>query len=179
MLRWLAALLLIPLADALLLVLVADFIGWQATVALVVLTALVGMLLARAEGRAALRKIQQQVARGEPPTDGLVDGALLLVAGAFLLTPGLVTDAIGFVLVVPPTRYVVRALLKRFVVTPYVERKTGGFASGDVYTFGFPEDARGGWDEADDYEDAYDLGADAYDVDVEDDDERGSTESGT
>lgn len=180
MLRWLAALLLIPLADALLLVVVADFIGWQATVALVVLTALVGMLLARAEGRAALRKIQSQVARGEPPTDGLLDGALLLVAGAFLLTPGLVTDAIGFVLVVPPTRYVVRTLLKRYVVTPYVEKKTGGFASGEVYTFGFPGDeVRGGWDESDDYEDAYDLGPDAYDVDVEDDDERGSTESGT
>jgi UPF0716 protein FxsA len=180
MLRWIAALLLIPLADALFLVVVADFLGWQATVALVVLTALVGMVLVRAEGRAALRRIQEQAARGEPPTDAVMDGALLLVAGAFLLTPGLVTDTLGFVLVVPPTRYVVRTVLKRYVVTPYLDRKTGGFATGNVYTFGFPgDDTTGAWDESDAYDDdTFDLGSDAYDVEFdEDDDERGPAES--
>jgi len=138
MLRLIGLLLLIPLLDALLLVVFAGILGWQLVVLLVVLTALVGMLLVRAEGRHTLRKIQRKAARGEPPTDELIDGGLLLVAGAFLLTPGLVTDAIGFLLVIPPTRYPVRVALKKWVITPYVDGKTGGFATGSVYIGGFP-----------------------------------------
>lgn len=143
MLRWLAALLLVPLADALLLVVLAGFLDWKVVVALVVLTALVGMLLVRAEGRHTLRKIQRRAERGEPPTNELVDGGLLLVAGAFLLTPGLVTDALGFLFVLPPSRYVVRTLLKRYVLVPMIDERTGGFATGDVYVGGFPDES--GW----------------------------------
>lgn len=144
-LRWLAAgLLLIPLADALLLVAVAAYLGAATTVALVVLTALLGMLFVRAEGRHTLRRLQRSVAQGDEPTDELVDGGLLIAAGAFLLTPGLVTDAVGFLLVAPPSRYVVRAALKRFVLAPYLEERTGGFVSGNVYTFGFPNAEAGG-----------------------------------
>jgi len=175
MLRWLAALLLIPLADALLLVVFAGLLGWQVTVVLVVATALVGMLFVRAEGRHTLRKIQASMERGDPPTDEVIDGGLLLVAGAFLLTPGLVTDTVGFLLVVPPTRYVVRRLLKRFALVPYLDEKTGGFATGNVYTFGFPNDGptggSGGFGpNSAGAEDTYDLGSDAYDIDFEDDD---------
>ncbi|QHS17504.1 FxsA family protein [Halopenitus persicus] len=139
-LRYLIALLLlIPLADALFLVVVADHLGWQLTVALVVLTALLGMLLVRAEGRHTLARLQRKAARGEPPTDELLDGALLITAGAFLLTPGLVTDAIGFLLAFPPTRIPIRAVTKRFVLVPYLERRTDGFLSGNVYIGGFPD----------------------------------------
>ncbi len=137
--RWLIMLLLaIPLADALLLVVVADAVGWPVTVALVVLTALVGTLLVRAEGRHTVRKIQRRLQRGEIPTDELLDGALLITAGAFLLTPGLVTDTIGFLLAVPLSRYPIREALKRGLVKPYLERKTDGFISGTVWTGGFP-----------------------------------------
>jgi UPF0716 protein FxsA len=139
--RWLlAALLLVPLLDAVLLVVVAGAIGWVETVALVVLTALLGMLFVRAEGRHTVRNLQRAVARGEQPTDQIIDGGLLIAAGAFLLTPGLVTDAIGFLLVLPPTRYLVRTALKRYVLVPYLDRQTGGFVTGQVYTGGFPED---------------------------------------
>jgi UPF0716 protein FxsA len=139
--RWLlAALLLVPLLDAVLLIVVAGAIGWVETVALVVLTALLGMLFVRAEGRHTSRKLQRAVARGEQPTDQIVDGGLLIAAGAFLLTPGLVTDAIGFLLVLPPTRYLIRTALKRYVLVPYLDRQTGGFVTGQVYTAGFPED---------------------------------------
>jgi len=134
----LALLLVVPLVDALFLIVVATRLGWPATVALVVLTAVLGMLLLRAEGRATLARIQQKLARGAPPTDELLDGGLLIAAGAFLLTPGLVTDAVGFLLAFPPTRILVREAVQRWVVTPYVEKKTGGFATGNVYTFGFP-----------------------------------------
>lgn len=181
------ALLLIPLLDALLLVVVADYLGWQATVLLVVLTGLVGMLLVRAEGRHTLNRLQRKVGMAQAPTDELLDGALLIAAGAFLLTPGVVTDAIGFLFAIPLTRYPIRAALKRFVVIPMVDKKTNGFVSGQVWTSGFPRDdgghggAFGGSsagfggrndggfdgndDSFDDDEDVYDVDGGSYRVD--------------
>jgi UPF0716 protein FxsA len=69
-----------------------------------------------------------------------MDGGLLIAAGAFLLTPGLVTDTIGFLLAVPVTRYPIREFLKRVVVKPYLDRRMDGFVSGTVWTAGFPQD---------------------------------------
>jgi UPF0716 protein FxsA len=166
--RIIAVLLLIPLMDVLVLVLIAGWIGTVPTVALVVLTGLIGMLVVRAEGRHTLRRIREKVSKGQPPTDELLDGGFLIAAGAFLLTPGLVTDAIGFLLVVPPTRYLIREATKRWVVVPIADAKSSGFVTGGVYTSGFPgggpdappEGGPGGPEE-------YDLGEDAYDVDFE------------
>ncbi|MEF8853782.1 MAG: FxsA family protein [Haloarculaceae archaeon] len=182
MYRYIAALLLVPLLDALFLVFVATQIGAPLTVLIVVLTALLGMLLVRAEGRHTLRKIQQKFARGELPTDELLDGGLLLVAGALTLTPGLVTDALGILLVFPLTRVPIRAVVRDYVVAPYVEKRTGGFATGDVYVGGFPFETEGG-DAAGvgpggpggfggDGDSAGDLDEDAYEVEwVDEDDE--------
>lgn len=167
MLRWvLAVLLLIPLVDIMVLVIVAGRIGVVATVAIVVLTALIGLMLVRSEGRHTVRNLHHKLARGEAPTNEVLDGGLLIAAGAFLLTPGLVTDAIGFLLVIPPTRYVIRGALKRWIVLPALDRKTGGFVTGNVYTFGFPD---GGSNDA-----ASDLGPEAYDVDIEENPDDGS-----
>ncbi|WP_226005167.1 FxsA family protein [Natrinema salinisoli] len=173
MLRWILALLLIPFLDAVLLAVVVtqfDFVGWVGMILLVVLTGLVGMLLVRAEGRRTIRKIQRSMAEGKPPTNELLDGALLIAAGAFLLTPGLVTDLLGFLLAVPLTRIPIRAALKRFVIVPYADKKTGGFASGNVWTIGFPNQE--GADERSEStgDGTYDLGDDAYTVDGNDDD---------
>ena len=141
----LALLLVVPLVDALFLIVVATRLGWPATVALVVLTAVLGMLLLRAEGRATLGRIQRKAAQGTPPTDELLDGGLLIAAGAFLLTPGLVTDAVGFLLALPLSRVPIRVALKKYVVVPYIERETDGFFSGNVYIGGFPDDGEGGF----------------------------------
>ncbi|MDJ1433025.1 FxsA family protein [Halostagnicola sp. A-GB9-2] len=192
MLRWLSALLLIPFLDAVLLAFVfsrTDF-GWAAMVLLVVLTGLIGMLLVRAEGRRTLGKMQQSLAEGKPPTNQLLDGGLLIAAGAFLLTPGLVTDLIGFLLVVPITRIPIRAGLKRFVIVPYADKKTGGFASGGVYTFGFPNGENAGGQQAktantngtagatDATGGTYDLDEDAYTVESDVGDEEYTIEFG-
>ncbi|QFU81692.1 FxsA family protein [Natronorubrum aibiense] len=171
MLRWIFALLLIPFLDAVILAIVVSqttYLGWVGMVLLVVLTGLVGMLLVRAEGRRTIRKMQRSLAQGKPPTNELLDGGLLIAAGAFLLTPGLVTDAIGFLLVLPVTRLPIRAGLKRFVIVPYADKKTGGFASGKVWTFGFPDEgmARGG-NQTPTESGTYDLGADDYSVDAD------------
>jgi len=138
---YLLALLVIPILDAVLLLLVfGPLLGAVETVLLVVLTALVGMVFVRAEGRRTLGKIQRSLARGKPPTNELIDGGLLIAAGAFLLTPGFVTDLVAVLLLVPVTRYPIRYAIKRYVVTPYVDDKAGGFATGRVYTGGFPDE---------------------------------------
>ena len=139
----LALLLVVPLVDALFLIVVATRLGWAVTVALVVLTAVLGMLLLRAEGRATLARVQRKLARGEPPTDELLDGGLLIAAGAFLLTPGLVTDALGFLLALPLSRDPIRVAVKKYIVVPYIDSETGGFASGNVYIGGFPGNGDG------------------------------------
>ena len=191
--RALFALLLIPLLDALFLVFVASQLGAVPTVALVVLTALLGTLFVRAEGRHTVRKLQRTLAEGGVPTDELTDGALLIAAGAFLLTPGLVTDTVGFLLAFSPTRVLARKAAQRWVVEPYVEKKTGGFATGNVYTFGFPnaEDASAGsssggagprtetggsgttgTDASDASEDTYRVDDDSYHIEFEDEERR-------
>jgi UPF0716 protein FxsA len=175
MLRYVAALLLVPLVDALFLVVVATQIGAPLTVLIVVLTALLGMLLVRAEGRHTLRKIQAKLAEGELPTNELLDGGLLLVAGALTLTPGLVTDLLGILLVVPFTRIPIRAVVRDYVVIPYIDRQSDGFATGNVYVGGFPfgqagdVGSPGGVGDAGS-EEAYDLDSEAYDIEFEDDD---------
>ena len=179
MLRIIGVLLLVPLLDMLLLVVLTGVVGWELVVLAVVLTALVGMLLVRAEGRHTMRKIQRKTARGELPTDELLDGALLLVAGVALLTPGLVTDLVGLLFVIPVTRYPIRVAVKKWVVVPYADAKSRGFVTGNVWVGGFPDEdgpaspqGRGpGPDPGpgpgpDD--DTYDLDEDAYDVDFDD-----------
>ncbi|WP_049922560.1 FxsA family protein [Halopiger djelfimassiliensis] len=174
MLRWLFALLLIPFLDAVILAIVVSqtsYIGWAGMVLLVVLTGLIGMLLVRAEGRRTIRKMQRTLTRGEPPTNELLDGGLLIASGAFLLTPGLVTDLLGFLLVVPLTRIPIRMALKRYVIVPYADKKTDGFVSGTVWTYGFPDgERRDGSTTGTESTDGgtYDLGTDAYTVDTGD-----------
>jgi UPF0716 protein FxsA len=166
-LRVIGVLLLIPLLDVMLLVVLATSLPVTAVVALVVLTALVGMLLVRAEGRHTLRRIQEKLTQGEPPTDELVDGGLLLVSGALFLTPGIVTDLVALLFVLPPTRYPIRVVVKKYVVTPYVDAKTDGFATGNVYVGGFP-----GGDDGRQQGETVDMGADEYrNVDFGDDDD--------
>ncbi|PSQ42014.1 membrane protein FxsA [Halobacteriales archaeon SW_7_68_16] len=137
---WLVVL-LIPLLDGLVLVAVAtQVLGLVPTVALTVLTALLGTFFVRAEGRRTLSKVRTALQRGEVPTDELIDGALLIAAGAMFLTPGVVTDGIALLLAFPPTRAPARWYLKRYVITPYIDARTGGLASGEAYTGGFPDD---------------------------------------
>ncbi len=142
--RWLfVAFLIVPLVDAALLVWVGTSIGWVPTVLLVVLTALLGTIFVRAEGRRTLRQLQQSLAAGRPPADELLDGGLLIAAGALLLTPGLLTDALGFLLVLPVTRVPIRSILKERVLVPRLDETTGGFVTGRIYTTGFPTDRAG------------------------------------
>lgn len=138
-LRLVVVLGLIPILDVMVLVILATtLLSAPLVVAEVVLTGLLGLLVVRAEGRRTLGRLRRTVDRGELPDDEVLDGALLLASGTFFLTPGVVTDFLGLILVVPPTRYPVRIVLKRYLVVPYLDAKTAGLVTGDVYAGGFP-----------------------------------------
>jgi UPF0716 protein FxsA len=105
----------VPLIELALLIQLGRVVGLAATIAIVLLTGIIGATLARWQGLATLRRVQTEMAEGRVPTDALVDGLLILVAGAVLFTPGLITDTIGFLLLIPPTRTAVRrALVEAF-----------------------------------------------------------------
>ena len=73
----------------------------------------IGAWLVKREGISLMRRVQRQVRDGQLPSNELVDGVLLLVAGAMMLAPGFITDAIAIMLLLPPTRAVVRTILRR------------------------------------------------------------------
>ncbi|OFE11294.1 hypothetical protein PHACT_14775 [Pseudohongiella acticola] len=100
----LLAFIIIPIAELLLLFEVADLIGGLATLGLVIVTAFVGINVLRIQGFSTLTRANQRMAGGELPGLEIVEGLLLAFAGALLLTPGLITDTIGFALLTPPVR---------------------------------------------------------------------------
>ena len=110
-LRLLLLFTLVPLIELFLLVKLGTVIGIGATVLIVIFTGVLGAWLARWQGLGVLRRLTEDVNEGRLPADALIDGLLILIAGAVLLTPGLITDALGFLLLVPQGRAVVRKMI--------------------------------------------------------------------
>jgi UPF0716 protein FxsA len=96
--------LVVPLLELYLLLWIGRLIGWWPTVALTVVTGTLGGALARREGLRVWRAWRAALDRLEPPAEGVVEGILVLVGGALLITPGVLTDVAGFALMVPWTR---------------------------------------------------------------------------
>lgn len=89
--------------------------SFAVTAAVIIGTGVVGAFLARLEGFRVLKKMRQELRRGQLPPGSILDGVMILVAGALLITPGLLTDALGFFLLMPPGRALVRRVLKRWL----------------------------------------------------------------
>lgn len=106
------AFLLVPLIEIALFIQIGGLIGLWPTLAIVVLTAVLGTWLVRNQGRLALHQLQRTFAELDDPTEPLAHGAMILIAGALLLTPGFFTDALGFSLLMPPVRVAVFRYLK-------------------------------------------------------------------
>lgn len=115
LLRLLLLFTVVPLVELVLLIQLGRVVGLAATLALVLATGVLGASLARWQGLATLRRVQAEMAEGRVPAGALVDGLLILLAGAVLLTPGLLTDAVGFLLLIPPSRAAVRRALTRAI----------------------------------------------------------------
>ena len=113
--RLLLLFILVPLVELILLLYVADITHRWFAVLLVIVTGIVGTLLARSQGTKTYRKIHASMSQGQIPTDALIDAAMIFVAGAFLLTPGMLTDAFGLSMLVPVCRrWYHRRLVKWF-----------------------------------------------------------------
>jgi UPF0716 protein FxsA len=110
-LRLLLLFTIVPLVELFLLVKLGTVIGIGATVLIVICTGILGAWLARWQGLGVLRRLTEDMNQGRLPADALIDGLLILIAGAVLLTPGLITDGLGFLLLVPQGRAVVRRLI--------------------------------------------------------------------
>ncbi len=104
---------LVPIAEFALLIEIGRRLGTIETLMLIFGTGVLGAFLARMEGLRILSRIQNDFRTGQMPTEQLFDGVLVLVAGVVLLTPGLLTDIAGLILLFPPTRYPVKAFIKR------------------------------------------------------------------
>ena len=103
----------IPLLELMILIDLGSWMGVAPTLGLVLLTGAAGAWIARLQGLSVLGRIQRELAEGRLPGAELVEGALVLVGGLFLLTPGLLTDLMGLSLMVPAFRSAVRAWLIR------------------------------------------------------------------
>jgi len=104
-------LVLAPLAELYVVIEVGQAIGALATIALLVATSALGLVLLRAQGRLAWRRFRGALAAGRVPAAEVVDGALIVVGAALLILPGFISDALGLLLLVPPTRIAARRFL--------------------------------------------------------------------
>lgn len=112
--RLLLLFIVVPFVELALLMKLAQLEGIPFTLALVVITGVIGTWLARSQGIKTLHRIRESLAQNQMPTDSLLDGVMILIAGALLLTPGILTDAFGFSLLIPFTRNWYRRLLVRW-----------------------------------------------------------------
>ena len=102
---------LVPLAEIYLFRTLGKQIGFPETIAIIIITAILGAALTKSQGIRAMEKLQKATGEGRLPAREAFDGVMILLAGAVLITPGFLTDAIGFLLLIPPIRSVVAGYL--------------------------------------------------------------------
>lgn len=103
----------VPIAELAVLISVGQQIGIADTILLMIGVSVVGAFMARRQGLGVLREVQRRTARGEVPGKELTDGLLVFAAAVLLLTPGFVTDGVALLLLVPPVRAGIRAVVRR------------------------------------------------------------------
>lgn len=106
---------LVPIAELYLFMTLGAEIGLPATLAIILLTAVIGASLTKSQGAKALANFRKATGEGRLPAKEALDGLLILLAGAVLLTPGFLTDTIGFLLLIPPSRAVIRVWLASYL----------------------------------------------------------------
>jgi UPF0716 protein FxsA len=112
---WLALLFfVVPIAELAVILQVADWAGIPLTIIGLIVISLVGGWLLKREGVGVWRRLQNQLQRGQLPRTEVVDGFLVMVAGALLLTPGFLTDILAALLLLPPTRALIRPVVLRW-----------------------------------------------------------------
>lgn len=109
------AFIVVPLAELAVIIEVGQAIGLPATIAILLADSLLGAMLLRSQGRATWRRFNESMGAGRVPHREALDGGLVIFGGALLLTPGFITDVLGLLLLIPPTRRLGRRLLSRLI----------------------------------------------------------------
>jgi UPF0716 protein FxsA len=118
---------IVPIAELYAIIQVGELIGLWPTLALLLADAILGSMLLRHQGRGAWRRFNEAIAARRFPGKEVVDGVLIVIGGTLLVTPGFISDIVGLILLVPPTRALVRRLLRRVAVGRFA---VVGFGSG-------------------------------------------------
>jgi UPF0716 protein FxsA len=103
---------IVPLLELYILFVIANIINWKTTFIIVVATGIIGAYMAKRESKVVIRRIRRELNEGRIPGDELINGLCVLMGGAFLLTPGMLTDAAGFTLIIPSTRVLYKNYIK-------------------------------------------------------------------
>ncbi|MDM8530688.1 FxsA family protein [Anaerolineales bacterium HSG25] len=132
--RLLLLFIIVPMVELFLLIEIGQRVGTLPTLGLIMVTGFVGALLAKRQGMAVLKRIQTDSQAGRVPAESIFDGAMILVAGAFLMTPGILTDTFGFLCLFPPTRQFLKRLiwsqLQRMVQNGQIQFSASSFYQG-------------------------------------------------
>ncbi len=115
----------IPIAELYVIIQVGQAIGALPTIAILLADSIIGAMLWRSQGRTAWRRFNEALAAGRVPAREVLDGVLVVFGGAFLITPGFLTDIVGIFLLLPPTRALVRRLTVRVVARRFVVSAVG------------------------------------------------------
>jgi len=110
-----ALFIVVPIVELYVIIQIGSLIGVLPTIALLLADALLGSLLLRHQGRGAWRRFNEALAQRRFPGREVADGLLIAIGGTLLLTPGFVTDIVGVILLIPPTRAIVRRLMRGYV----------------------------------------------------------------
>ena len=142
--RILALFLIMPVVELALLVQVDKLIGFWPTIGVIVATGVAGSFLARREGLSVWRRLNERLNQGGLPGNELLDGVIILVAGALLITPGVLTDVVGFLGLIPLTRRGIRKLVQKRIKRSMREGKVtfvgfDGWTEGSYGPHGMPE----------------------------------------
>ncbi len=121
-----ALFIVVPIVELFVIIQIGQWIGIWPTLALLLLDSVLGAFVLRHEGRGAWRRFNEALSQRRFPGKEVADGLLIVIGGTLLLTPGFVTDAAGLILLIPPTRAVVRAVLKRFTIGRFTVFGLGG-----------------------------------------------------
>lgn len=114
LIRLLLLFLVVPFVELVLLLYIAELTDWRIAIGLVVVTGIAGSLLARSQGIRVFHRIRSESAAGRVPAEALLDALMIFVAGALLLTPGVLTDLLGFALLIPASRKYFRVRLTQW-----------------------------------------------------------------
>ncbi|MFL5896725.1 MAG: FxsA family protein [Thermoleophilaceae bacterium] len=113
MIGLIAVFIFVPIAELYVILKIGDAIGWLPTLVLLAADSILGSMLMRSQGRAVWQRFQAAMQSGRAPHREVLDGVLIIFGGAFLITPGFLTDVLGVILLLPPTRALVRRALVR------------------------------------------------------------------